>query len=75
MAQFANVVDRNLKNFTNPPISGIRMHPITEPGQARGILAIYVPRSDGAPHRITANAIEPIRPKCMHARRRSRPRP
>lgn len=49
--QFENLVDRNLKNFTNPPIPGIRLHSIAEPGQAGGILAIYVPRSDGAPHR------------------------
>jgi hypothetical protein len=51
VARFANLVDRNLKNFTNPPIAGLTVKTIMEPGHERGVAIIYVPMSDGGPHR------------------------
>jgi hypothetical protein len=47
----AGQLDRRVAALTDPPVPGLRVIPIQDPAHAtRGILALYVPPSDGGPH-------------------------
>jgi len=48
---FAGRVERNIATYTTPTIAGVMVRAIKEPGKHCGVLAIYVPASDGGPHR------------------------
>ncbi len=52
-------IDRDVPNLTDPPIAGVRVERIvstTSPGE--GIVIIYVPPSDGGPHRVIRGSTE-----------------
>jgi schlafen family protein len=52
LTKFRNDVDRNLKSFNDPPIPGMAVDEVRDPSGDRGILVVYVPESDGGPHRV-----------------------
>lgn len=52
-------IDRDVPNLTDPPIAGVRVERIvstTSPDE--GIVIIYVPPSDGGPHRVIRGSTE-----------------
>ena len=53
LSKFSNEVDRNVKTLTDPPIAGVTVEEVRDPSGDRGILVVYVPQSDGGPHRAT----------------------
>jgi Putative DNA-binding domain len=51
VASFADVLIPELKKLTDPSIPGLDVRTIREPGHECGVVVIYVPQSDGRPHR------------------------
>lgn len=52
--QFGGALERIVRSITNPPIAGLMVTRVEKPDAApAGIVAIYVPRSAGGPHRVT----------------------
>lgn len=54
IAEVGSRIDRDLPNLTDPPVPGLRIEKITDPANPdSGVIAIFVPASDGGPHRAT----------------------
>jgi hypothetical protein len=50
--RFAGLLDRQLRNYTTPPIAGLQYEVVEDPKRPSwGVLAVHVPPSDGGPHR------------------------
>lgn len=53
---FKGEVERNIKGLTEPPVSSVGVCAFPDPNdKTRGIVVIYVPASDGGPHRTAAH--------------------
>jgi hypothetical protein len=53
VSNFAGRIERDIRTYTDPPIAGLMVQAIEKPGTTdTGIVAIYVPQSDGGPHRV-----------------------
>jgi hypothetical protein len=47
-------IERDLPNLTDPPVAGLNIKKIVNPANPEsGIIIIFVPASDGGPHRVT----------------------
>lgn len=54
---FRGQVERRCKQLTDPHIAGIRVEHLECPhASGRGILLVYVPQSDGGPHRVSVGS-------------------
>jgi predicted HTH transcriptional regulator len=49
---FGGALERRLRSFTEPPIAGLRVTSVENPGTRTGVVGVYVPRSNGGPHRV-----------------------
>jgi len=50
---FAGKLERDIRTLTDPPIAGLIVKPVLKAGaEDTGVVAIYVPESDGGPHRV-----------------------
>jgi hypothetical protein len=52
LLSFTGAIQKMIHQLTDPPIAGVQVEPIKNPENlAEGIIVIYVPQSDGGPHR------------------------
>ena len=49
--QFAASIDEYKAQLTDPAIAGLQIRAITRPASKEGVVLVYVPQSDGGPHR------------------------
>ena len=60
---FGSAVEKRLATLTDPPIAGLRVQAVESPtNRGRGIVGVYVPPSNGRPHRAT-NATKEVNDK------------
>jgi hypothetical protein len=53
--RFGSTVEKRLATWTYPPISGVRVEAVENPeNRGRGVVGVYVSRSDAGPHRVTS---------------------
>lgn len=54
-------IDRDIPNLTDPPVAGIRVERIKSTSSPNaGVVIIYVPASDGGPHRVIKGSTEVV---------------
>ncbi len=51
--RFHGTIERQMAQFTDPPIAALQVRPIIKPDEPdKGVLVVYIPQSDAGPHRV-----------------------